>query len=130
LEAHLEEFIDKNWKDIDFGADLVRYETDGQNGRQFPAGAWYIDFLCRDTASNELVVLELKRGKTSDAVVGQTLRYINWVKENLAKNGQGVRGIIICADLVDDALKYAVKGLQNVSVLTYHVDFQLRAFKA
>ena len=45
LEAHLEEFIDKNWKYIDFGADLVRYETDEQSGRQFPAGAWSIDFL-------------------------------------------------------------------------------------
>ena len=122
LEAHLEEFIDKNWKHINFGAELARYEVDDQNGRQFPAGAWSIDFLCTDKANGDFVVIELKRGKTSDAAVGQVLRYVGWVAENLAKPGQRVRGIIISQE-VDDALKYAVKGLSNVSVLTYKVRF-------
>ncbi len=127
LEAHLEEFIDKNWKNINFGAGLVRYESDEQSGRQFPAGSWSIDFLCIDKSSGDFVVLELKRGKSSDAAVGQILRYINWVDENLAKQGQQTRGIIIAKD-VDDALKYAVKGLKNVRVLTYKVDFKLLPF--
>jgi hypothetical protein len=128
LEAHLEEFIDKNWKHIDFGADLAKYEVDDQSGRQFPAGAWSIDFLCTDKANGDLVVIELKRGRTSDAAVGQVLRYMGWVAENLAKSNQKVRGIIISQE-VDDALKYAVKGLSNVSVLTYKVDFKLLPFK-
>lgn len=128
LEAHLEEFIDKNWKRIDFGAELVKYEADDQSGRQFPAGAWSIDFLCTDKANDDFVVIELKRGKTSDATVGQVLRYMGWVAENLVKSGQKVRGIIISQE-VDDALKYAVKGLSNVSVLTYKVDFKLLPFK-
>jgi|GEM_PF-895882 hypothetical protein len=128
LEAHLEEFIDHNWKHINFGADLVRYEVEDQNGRQFPAGIWSIDFLCIDKSCGDFVVIELKRGKSSDATVGQILRYIGWVEENLAKPPQKVRGIIIAKE-VDDALYYAVKGLQNVSVLTYQVDFKLSAFK-
>lgn len=128
LEAHLEEFIDKNWKHINFGAELVKYEVDDQSGRQFPAGAWSIDFLCIDKANGDFVVIELKRGKTSDAAVGQVLRYMGWVGENLAKSGQKVRGIIISQE-VDDALKYAVKGLSTVSVLTYKVDFKLLPFK-
>ncbi len=128
LEAHLEEFIDKNWKRIDFGAELVKYEADDQSGRQFPAGLWSIDFLCIDKANGDFVVIELKRGKSSDATVGQVLRYMGWVEENLAKAGQQVRGIIIAQE-VDDALKYAVKGLKNVSVLTYKVDFKLLPFK-
>jgi hypothetical protein len=128
LEAHLEEFIDKNWKHIDFGAELAKYEVDDQSGRQFPAGAWSIDFLCLDKANGDFVVVELKRGKTSDAAVGQVLRYMGWVGENLAKPSQKVRGIIISQE-VDDALKYAVKGLSNVSVLTYRVDFKLLLFK-
>lgn len=129
LEAHLEEFIDKNWKHTNFGADLVRHVVDDQSGRQFPAGAWSIDFLCLDQNTDDLVVIELKRGKTSDAAVGQVLRYMGWVTENLAKPGQNVRGIIISQE-VDDALKYAVKGLRNVSVLTYKVDFKLLPFES
>lgn len=128
LEAHLEEFIDKNWKHINFGVDLVKYEVDEQSGRQFPAGAWSIDFLCVDKANGDFVIIELKRGKSSDSAVGQVLRYIGWVGENLAKPEQKVRGIIISQE-VDDALKYAVKGLLNVSVLTYKVDFKLLPFK-
>ncbi len=129
IEAHLEEFIDKNWKHINFNAELVKYEIDDQSGRQFPAGTWSIDFLCIDKANGDFVVIELKRGRTSDAAVGQVLRYMGWVDENLAKSGQKVRGIIISQE-VDDALKYAVKGLSNVSILTYKVDFKLLPFNS
>jgi hypothetical protein len=128
LEAHLEEFIDQNWKHINFGCELIRYEVEEQNGRQFPAGPWSIDFLCTDKASGDLVVIELKRGKSSDSTVGQVLRYMGWVEENLAKPSQKVRGIIIAKE-VDDAFRYAVRGLPNVSVLTYQVDFKLSTFK-
>ena len=124
LESHLEEFIDKNWPAINFHADLVRYRAEDQDGRQFPAGPWSIDFLCLDQRTNELVVLELKRGKSSDAAVGQILRYISWVQENLAASAQGVRGIIV-AHSADDALRYAVKATPNVRVLTYKVSFGL-----
>ncbi len=70
----------------------------------------------------------MKRGKTSDSTVGQVLRYIRWVKENIAEPNQGVRGIIIAKE-VDDALRYAVKDLDNVSILNYKVDFKLSPFK-
>jgi hypothetical protein len=70
----------------------------------------------------------LKRGRSSDSAVGQVLRYIGWVDENLARPGQKTRGIIIAKE-VDDALRYAVKGLMNVSVLTYKVDFKLSTFE-
>ena len=124
LEAHLEEFIDRNWDRINFGCALTRYEAEDQNGRQFPAGAWSIDFLCRDQTTGELVVVELKKGRSSDSTVGQLLRYMSWVRENVAEAGQGVREIIIAKD-VDDALRYAVKELPGVSVLTYRVNFEL-----
>src|SRR5208282_3860926 len=48
LETHLEEFMDHNWGHIEFGRKLARYQTDEQDGRQFPAGPWSIDFLCTD----------------------------------------------------------------------------------
>jgi predicted RNA-binding protein len=123
LEVHLEEFMFKNWDQIEFGEKLHLYKEDNQNGRQYPAGTWSIDFLCLDS-NNNFVILELKRGKTSDAVVGQILRYIGWVKENLAKPGQSVLGIIISHD-IDEGLKYSISGLKNIRVMKYQVDFQL-----
>lgn len=124
LEAHLEEFIDKNWNAIQFdGRKLKRYTTEEQNGRQFPAGLWNIDFLCVDEQTRSLVVVELKRGQTSDATVGQVLRYISWVEENVAEKGQKVEGIIIARE-IDDALRYAVKN-QRIDVLVYKVNFSL-----
>lgn len=128
LETHLEEFIYQNWSKINWGAMLELYKTDEQDGRQFPAGTWSIDFLAIDKGKNSLVVIELKRGKTSDSTVGQLLRYINWVKENISEKGQNVRGIIIAKD-VDEALSYAVKNLEHVEVKMYRVDFQLLPFK-
>lgn len=127
LETHLEDFIDENWESIDFGAELDRYRTEDQDGRQFPAGPWSIDFVCVDKRNGDLVVIELKRGQSSDSTVGQILRYIEWVKENIAKTNQDVRGIII-ARKVDESLRYAVKGLPSVAIRTYKVDFKLSPF--
>jgi restriction system protein len=127
LETHLEEFIYQNWGKINWGANLELYSTDDQNGRQFPAETWSIDFLAIDKNNNDLVVIELKRGKTGDATVGQILRYITWVKENVATSNQNVRGIIIAND-VDDTLRYSVKSLNNVQVMTYIVNFKLHPF--
>jgi hypothetical protein len=124
LEAHLEEFIEHNWSKITWGTRLKLYEAGEQKGRQFPAGTWSIDFLAIDQETNDLVVIELKRGQTSDATIGQLLRYMSWVKENVAAPRQGVRGIII-ASSIDDALRYAAKGLLNVNIKTYTVTFAL-----
>ncbi len=125
LETHLEEFIHQNWDSIRWGTKLELYKAGEQEGRQFPAGTWSIDFLAVDKANKEFVVIELKKGKTSDAVVGQVQRYISWVKENVAEKRQKVKGIIIAKE-VDEALKYAVKDLPHIRIKTYKVDFQLQ----
>lgn len=128
LETHLEEFIYNNWNSIDWGSSLELFKTEEQNGRQFPAGIWSIDFLARDRRKGDIVVIELKKGKTSDAVIGQLLRYIAWVKENLAERHQEVRGIIV-ANEVSEKLRYGVKNLDNVEIKTYKVNFKLIPFR-
>jgi endonuclease NucS-like protein/EVE domain-containing protein len=125
LEAHLEDFIARNWSKVPWGAALELYQDGEQTGQQFPAGTWSIDFLAVDRKKNEFVVIELKRGQTSDATVGQVLRYVNWVTENVANENQKVRGIIVASE-IDDALKYAARGLPNVSVMSYKVAFSLQ----
>ncbi|MDY6893664.1 MAG: PDDEXK nuclease domain-containing protein [Chloroflexota bacterium] len=121
----LEEYIYRKWFDINWGSNLEFFKDNKHGARRFPAGPWTIDFLARDVDTNSLVVIQLKRGETSDSTVGQLLRYISWIKEKVAAEGQNVRGIIITKD-VDAALEYAVRNLEYVEIRTYEVDFQLK----
>jgi hypothetical protein len=125
LELHLEEFMEENWSRIDFGRELALYQApDGRSGRQFPTEIGVIDFLCVDKTSGGFVVIELKRGRGSDKVLGQCQRYMGWVQERLATGGEDVRGLII-APSRDDRLRFALKVAPNVDMLTYRVQFQL-----
>jgi RecB family endonuclease NucS len=69
------------------------------------------------------VVVELKRGMASDNALAQVLRYIGWVKENLA-NGRNVRGLIL-AEGKDEKLKYALKSVSDVKVLRFKISIQI-----
>lgn len=124
LEMHLEEFMYRNWENINWENNLKLYQTADQDGRQFPADVWSIDFLAIDQDTNDLVVIELKRGKTSDSTVGQILRYIAWTKENIADENQNVRGIIIGKES-EDKLEYALKDLDYIDFKAYEIDFKL-----
>ena len=121
----LEEFIDRNWSNIDWGSTLELYKTPKHGGRRFPAGTWIIDFLARDADTDDLVIIQLRRGETSDSSVGQLLRYASWVREKVAAENQNVRGIII-TKRADAALEYAVRNLAFVEVKTYEIGFQLK----
>ena len=83
LEAHLQEFIASNWPSI-FPL-LEFYEEDGAvGGTPYDTGdAGAIDILAVDRQTRDFVVIELKRNRTSDQVVGQLLRYMGWVRQNL-----------------------------------------------
>jgi len=73
LEKYLKEFIVSNWKRIDFGARLQLYkDKDGNTGENFATTVGYPDLLCVDKDTGDLVVIELKKGRESDKVVGQT----------------------------------------------------------
>ena len=83
-----------------------------------------IDLLCID-GNGDFVVVETKKGKESDKVVGQIQRYMGWVKRNLAKKGENVRGIIIVNEF-DEWLDYAVSVNENIRLLYYEVKFAVR----
>ena len=126
LEKYLEEFIVSNFEEI-FGDGIQLHEDEeGSVGKQYPTDVGTIDILAWDPAKACYVVIELKKGKTSDVVVGQTLRYMGWVREHLCQQGESVRGVIICRDQ-DDRLDYALSVVSNVEVQFYRVDFQLSA---
>ena len=64
------------------------------------------------------------RDKSSDAVVGQVLRYIGWIKAHLAQAGETVEGLVIAAR-GEDKLHYALSAVPSVSFKSYAVEFRL-----
>lgn len=126
LEKYLEDFIVTNF-DAVFQRKLLLFSDpeDGPIGQQFHAdGAGTIDILAYDATTGDLVVIELKKGRPADKVVGQVLRYMGCLAENLCDENQSVRGMIICHD-PDPKLTYALKPLNNVCVKYYRVEFSL-----
>ena len=99
---------------------------DGEPGHQLSTPVGRLDFLCRDTATGALVVIELKRGRPSDRVVGQAARYMGWVRAHIAREQQPVEGIIVAHEQ-DEQLAYAVSVVPELSILTYRIDFALYA---
>lgn len=126
LEKFLEEFLMENWDKINFGEDLTIYsDKDGNPGNQYRAGdCGNIDILAQDRKGN-FVIIELKKGRKTDAVVGQVLRYMGWVRKNLAKKEQDVRGLIIVGEK-DAKLEYSISEVSDkVSLKVYKINFSL-----
>ena len=124
MEKNLEEFIEANFQKINFGSKLELFQDEESSGRQYPTPIGNIDLLAIDREKKEFVVIELKKGRSSDVVMGQILRYMGWVKEKLAKDFK-VRGIIIVKEK-DERLEYALKLMSNVSLFLYSVSFEIR----
>lgn len=75
LERHLEDFLVANWKNTELGKQYDIYKEDGQLvGQQYPSDTGPIDILAISKDKKELLVVELKRGRVSDVVVGQIQR--------------------------------------------------------
>jgi restriction system protein len=125
LERHLEDFLVHNWKSTELGKKYKIYEDDGEPvGRQYPSDTGPIDILAVSKDGTELLVVELKRGRASDQVVGQIQRYMGYVLQELAEPGQTVSGIIIA--LEDDIkIKRALAVTNNISFYRYEVSFKL-----
>ena len=123
LESQLEEILLGNWEKIQEFNDLEILQEDGEYiGRQYDTReVGRIDLLCKNKKIGDFVVVELKRGKESDKVVGQTLRYMGWVKKNMAKPGQTVKGIIITFEGdPDKKLTYALELINDLIQLKFY----------
>ena len=124
LERYLEDFIVSNFDAI-FKGNLVIYkDTGGNEGQQYNTEVGSIDILAIEPKTKSFVIIELKKGRPSDQVVGQTLRYMGWVKKNLCNDGQAVKGLVICRD-PDPKLSYALEMTNDIRVLYYAVSFKL-----
>jgi restriction system protein len=125
LEKYLEEFIVSNFGTIFKGKLDIYEDGEGNDGQQYTTDVGPIDILAVETKSKSFVVIELKKGRPSDKVVGQILRYMGWVKKNLCATGQTVKGLIICRES-DPKLSYSLEMTNNIDVRYYSVSFKLR----
>lgn len=125
LEKHLEDFLVKNWKHTELGKNYDIYEEDGELvGQQYPSDTGPLDILAISKDKSTLLVVELKKGRVSDTVVGQIQRYMGYVKEELAEAHQTVKGVII--GLEDDVrIRRALAVTQNIEFYKYKVSFKL-----
>ena len=125
LEKYLEDFIVSNFNAIFRGRLRIFEDSEGNDGQQYTTDIGPIDILAIEETTKTFVVIELKKGRPSDRVVGQILRYMGWVKRNLCANGQTVRGLVICREH-DQKLSYALEMTNNFDVHYYNVSFKLK----
>ena len=126
FEEHLEEFMIKNWELTPFAAeyDIYRNEKGELTGQQFSAfGRDRIDILAISKDKQTLLVIELKKGKGTDQVLGQVLRYMGYVN-TVKEDNQNVKGLIVAHE-DDPRIRHALSMVQNVGFYTYKIHFEL-----
>jgi hypothetical protein len=120
---HYQTLVHRNFRRLFPG--LRYYDEAAQNevyGHYDTEEIGVLDFLALDD-SNDLVVIELKR-RASDQTLGQLLRYMGWVKENLCEEKQRVKGLIL-AESMDLRLKYALNVVSGVEVKKIRLDIEI-----
>lgn len=112
LENGIEEAVKVNLSKLQ----LRPAEEEIQQQCDLGIGIGRTDLICRDKNDN-YVVLELKVGQSSDAVIGQIMRYMGYIRENWAsKEGKEVKGIVLSPSY-DEHLYYAAQEAPNIQVL-------------
>ena len=125
LEKHLEDFLVANWQHTELGQQYDIFTEEGEVvGQQYPSDTGPIDILALSKDKKTLLVVELKRGRASDVVVGQIQRYMGYVQDELCEHDQDVRGLIIAFE-VDIRLKRALSVANNIDFYRYQVSFKL-----
>jgi hypothetical protein len=125
LERHLSDFLYRNWDRTELAKDYDLYDEGGETALEYATEVGRIDLLARDKDRKAWLVVELKRGRSSDEVVGQVLRYMGWVQANLANDGEVVRGMIILGE-PDERIRYALEAARaEIHLYSYKIDFTL-----
>lgn len=124
MEKHLEDFLIQNWSQSGLGKEFDIYQEDGETGQQFPTDTGPLDILAISKDKKTLLVIELKKGRASDVVVGQILRYMGYVKEVLAEEKQNVKGVIIALE-DDPKIRRALAMVPNIDFYRYEISFKL-----
>ena len=119
------EGVFRKWVANNLGIKYVRFEEEVEGKRKkFRTDTGEIDILAISKDKSEYLVIELKKGRASDSVVGQIQRYMGYIKEEVADSNQKVKGLIIA--LEDDLrIRRALSVNTDIDFNRYKVEFDL-----
>lgn len=120
FERDLRNYLVKNLGLIEPGLKL--YDEEGITGVEFPVGGRFIDILAVDK-DGRYVVFELKVSRGHDRVIGQILRYMGWVDQNM-ESPKPARGVIVANEMTED-LKLAAGRVPDIRLIEYQISFKL-----
>ncbi|MCY4419828.1 MAG: endonuclease NucS [Gammaproteobacteria bacterium] len=123
FERDLQNYLAQNLGLLEPGLKLYEDEDGVFTGIEFPAGQRRIDILAVGT-DGAYVVIETKVSRAYDRVVGQILRYMSWIKGNLAGEAS-VRGIIVASEISEDLI-LATAFVENIRLVEYEISFSLK----
>lgn len=130
-EQHLQEYLVSHWEQTNIGKDWEIYANseDPQAGVEFSTGIGRPDLLLVHSSDDRVRVIELKRSRTSDKAVGQIMRYIGWVRQNLdelegVSEKSSVDGVIIGGRL-SEKFEHAVSAYDDIAMLEYDIEVNL-----
>jgi restriction system protein len=125
MEKHLEAFLVANWSQTELSRDFSIYEEEGEPvGQQYETDAVPIDILAISRDRKRLLVVELKRGRATDVVVGQVLRYMGYIKEQIAEADQTVEGAIIALE-DDQKMWWSLSVVPSIAFYRYQISFKI-----
>lgn len=126
MESHLRDYLAQNLKHIQGLPAQLELFTDesGIPGVEYRTGVGFIDILARDMGG-AFYVLELKVSRGSDAAIGQIMRYMGWIRDNLSK-GHPVFGVVVTSG-ASEKLKYAASEHSGIFLREYELSFSLRS---
>jgi hypothetical protein len=126
FERDLQNYLAKNLGVIEPGLKLYD-DGDEVTGFEFPAGDGRIDLLAVDK-SNRYVVIELKVADATEKAIGQLMRYMTWIEQNM-KTTQKARGVIVAREITT-GLKLAASRVVDVRLVAYEISFKLHEIDA
>jgi len=130
-EQHLQQYLVNHWDQMELSDQWEIYSDadDPEAGIEFSTGIGRPDILLTHTSKDRVCVLELKKGRTSDRAVGQLLRYVGWVRDNLedlegVSADSDVEGRLI-VNKTSEKLEYAISAVPDLMLYEYEMQVRL-----
>ena len=126
LESHLRDYLAQNLNTIaGLPEGLCLYkDKNGITGVEYHTPVGIIDVLAVD-GNGSLYVFELKLGRGSDTAVGQVLRYMGWLKANIA-GSKNIYGVLMAGELSDN-LRHAASIVPSIYLFEYQIQFTVKS---
>lgn len=115
LEEKLHTYLKLHWKETLLDKDW-KFKSD-----KFKTEVGEIDFFADHNIENKSLIIELKKGQSSDQAVGQILRYMGYIKHEEPNLEKKIEGIII-SNTFDDYILYASVCVPALKLYKYIYD--------